>query len=295
MSAASMQTPAVPRPKRRLAAVRLPVFFVVLLLGDIGAQLALGWTAKHVSTRFSDWALLAASLVLAAALLGVYAWLVRVMESRKADEISLHPGEMLAGFLVGAALFAGVLGLIHVAGSAQLLGVASTFDAIPAVAGSILAAVGEELLVRGGLFRIVEESRGTLMALLVSAAIFGLLHALNPGATLVSTVAIALEAGVLLGAAYALTRNLWLPIGLHFGWNFTEGGIFGTSVSGGPAGEGIFGVTVSGPTWLTGGQFGPEASVIAMAVCLMAGLALIFASVRTGRWKPARWRVDARR
>jgi membrane protease YdiL (CAAX protease family) len=71
------------------------------------------------------------------------------------------------------------------------------------------------------------------IALLVSAAVFGRVHAGNPGASWVSSLSIALESGVLLGLAYAATRSLWLPIGLHFGWNFTAGGIFGAAVSGG--------------------------------------------------------------
>ena len=63
----------------------------------------------------------------------------------------------------------------------------------------------------------------------MSFTFFGLIHAANKGATLESTLAIALEAGILLAASYILTRSLWLPIGLHFGWNFTEGGIFGAA------------------------------------------------------------------
>jgi hypothetical protein len=125
----------------------------------------------------------------------------------------------------------------------------------------------------------------------VSAALFGLLHALNPGATMTSTVAIALEAGVLLAAAYALTRNLWFPIGLHLGWNFTEGGIFGASISGGAAGKGIFSVSLAGPDLITGGKFGPEASMVAIAVCLALAGALLALTIRTGRWMPMRRRI----
>jgi membrane protease YdiL (CAAX protease family) len=281
------------RSLRRRAPLRLLVFFVVLLLGDVGAQLALGWSAAHAPPRLADLAVLGVSVALAAALFGIYAVLVHRMEFRKATEISSRPGQLLAGALLGFALFATVIGLIHVVGSAQRFGVSSSFAVILPLATSMLAAVGEELALRGAVFRIVEERRGTLVALFISAAIFGLLHALNPGATVVSTVAIAIEAGVLLGASYALSRNLWLPIGLHFGWNFTEGGIFGASVSGGAAGKGVFTFTLIGPTLLTGGSFGPEASVIAIAVCLIVALVLIAFCARAGRWKRVIWRVPA--
>src|SRR5471030_2266301 len=81
------------------------------------------------------------------------------------------------------------------------------------------------------------------------------------GATIGSSVAIALEAGILLGAAYALTGRLWLPIGLHLGWNFAEGSIFGMAVSGGSQKGSLITGELHGSNLLTGGVFGPEASI----------------------------------
>jgi hypothetical protein len=81
--------------------------------------------------------------------------------------------------------------------------------------------------------------------------------------------------------------SLWLPMGLHFGWNFTEGGVFGTAVSGGQS-HGLIESVLSGPTLLTGGAFGPEASVIAIAICLTATTLPSVWAVRHGRWRP--WR-----
>lgn len=103
-----------------------------------------------------------------------------------------------------------------------------------------------------------------------------------------------LEAGVLLGAAYALTGRLWLPIGLHIAWNFTEGSIFGMSVSGNTtAGFGDAGLlrgTLSGPRILTGGAFGPEASVVAVLVCFLVAVYLLYRTVKLGRIEPPAWR-----
>jgi hypothetical protein len=153
------------------------------------------------------------------------------------------------------------------------------------LATAIGAGVGEELAFRGVIFRMTEERLGTAAALIISSLLFGLVHAANPGATLVSTAAIALEAGGLLGMAYSASRSLWLPIGLHFGWNFTEGGIFGTAVSGGQS-HGLVDSVLSGPTLMTGGSFGPEASVIAVVVCLAATVTLGLWTARHGRWRP---------
>lgn len=264
--------------------MRLPVFFVLLLAGDVGAQLARIRVTRHAAAP--DWLALTTALLLAAALIAIYAGLVRILECRGARELAPRPAQAGTGILLGLALFSSVFGLLHVIGVATWHGVATRYDVVPVLAASILAAVGEELAFRGGLFRILEERLGTAWALAISAGVFGLLHALNPGATALSTTAVALEAGVLLAAAYVLTRNLWFPIGLHLGWNFTEGGVFGVAVSGGAGGSGIFSVSLAGRPLLTGGAFGPEASLIAVAVCLALAVMLLWLTVRGGHWLP---------
>jgi hypothetical protein len=143
-----------------------------------------------------------------------------------------------------------------------------------ALASSLVTGVFEELLFRGVLFRLVEDSWGSYAALAVSSLFFGAAHLFNPNATWLSAVAIMVEAGIFLGAAYMLTRRLWLPIGIHAGWNFTEGGVFGAAESG-TAPHGWLQSTTSGPAWLSGGDFGPEASVVTVMICGALGLALV--------------------
>ena len=176
------------------------------------------------------------------------------------------------------------MGFAHIGGYSGATGLAY------AVAVAASAAVGEEIIFRGVVFRITEEGFGTLVALVLSATLFGLLHGFNPGASPVSMAAIALEAGILLALAYTATRSLWLPIGLHFGWNFTEGGVFGAPVSGNSA-HGLISSTLSGDPLWTGGAFGPEASLAAVLVCLIASLAFLAITVRRGNWQPARLRI----
>ena len=110
---------------------------------------------------------------------------------------------------------------------------------------------------------------------------FGAAHLFNQNATVLSAVAITVEAGIFLGAAYMLTRRLWLPIGIHTGWNFTEGGVFGAAESG-SAPHGWLQSTTSGPAWLSGGEFGPEASVVTVIICGAIGLALVLWVARHG-------------
>ncbi|MDE2110319.1 MAG: CPBP family intramembrane metalloprotease [Alphaproteobacteria bacterium] len=270
----------------RVAAVRLLLFFFVLLTAYAAAQVCLMQIMKQFPKEPPQAA--AAALVLCAVLVGIYVGLVRWIEWRRARELALLRGipRLIGGAAFGFVLFCIVYAVLWAMGIAHWHGISVRIALIPSAITAMVAAVGEELAIRGGVFRILEDSFGTTVALTLSAGLFGLLHALNPGATTVSTVAIALEAGVLLGAAYAVSRNLWLPIGLHFGWNFTEGGIFGASVSGGGGGNGIFDVTLKGADLLTGGAFGPEASVVAVAVCFTAALALIVLTIRNRRWVP---------
>ena len=235
-------------------------------------------------------------LVIAAGIPLVYLGYVRLIERRPAVEIA-DPKALMhfaRGALVGAALFCSVMLLLKLLGAWRYLGLAPLGVLVFPFVGALLAAVLEETLVRGLLFRILEESLGSWFALAISAVIFGLLHTLNPGASVVSTTAapglrVGLEAGVLLAAAYMYARTLWLPIGLHFAWNFTEGGVFAASVSGGKV-AGVIGVQFSGSDLLTGGAFGPEASLPAVIICLAAGAGFIMAARRGGRVVAPVWR-----
>jgi len=215
---------------------------------------------------------------------------VRFVERRPASELRIAPAplELGAGTLLGAALFALTIGAIALAGGYHVTEVRGLRAALPWILLFLASGVAEEILVRGVVFRIVEEWLGTWIALAVSSLLFGLAHAANPHATVLGALAIALEAGVLLAAGFVLTRRLWLPIGVHFGWNFAQGGIFGVAVSGIPF-DGVLKSSLSGPTILSGGDFGAEASIFALVFCLTAGVGLLARARRIGRFVPAPW------
>ncbi len=235
------------------------------------------------------------ALTYIAAATALYRLLVQWVERRPAVELARKPGAALGflGFAIGALLFCGVISLLWLIGAAQLAGFGDTTRLAGSLSAAMMAAVGEELLFRGVLFRILERATGTLTALSVSALLFGLAHIANPNATLFSSLAIAIEAGLLLGLAFVATRNLWFPIGIHLAWNFTQGGIFGASVSG-FASHGLVKTVFLGPDSLTGGAFGPEASVISLALCVALALAFALRARKRGRWEPVklRFRLD---
>jgi uncharacterized protein len=197
--------------------------------------------------------------------------------------------EFAGGLGLGIGLFTAVMGLLWIVGDYRPAGHGSVSGLALGGFIALMVGIGEETLVRGFVLRIVEIAGGTWIGVLVSSALFGLGHAFNPGATVTSSIAIALEAGVLLAAGYIVTGRLWFPIGLHMGWNFTEGSLFGMSVSGFNTTAGLFTGTLKGPVILTGGAFGPEASIFAVGVCLAVAVLLLWRSVQLHRVKAPMW------
>lgn len=213
-----------------------------------------------------------------------YLFLVRVVESRWPAELGwrgLARGFTL-GALAGVALISIVVLLLWLAGAYRITDADLAIDWwMPLLTGGFGAAISEEIISRGVLFRITEEGLGTGWALAISALFFGGAHLVNPGATLWSSLAIAIEAGLLLGMLYHVTGSLWPCIGLHVGWNFAQGTLWGIPVSGTRSPSFLVSERV-GPEWLTGGMWGAEASVLAVLVCLVATLLLIARAYRRG-------------
>jgi membrane protease YdiL (CAAX protease family) len=232
----------------------------------------------------------AGALLLAVVILGAYRTYVKLVERRAVTELSRLGAvrEFCAGVFVGALLLSLTIGALAALGVYRITGTNGWMPMLATLPGFILAAVLEEVLMRGVIFRILGQWLGSWIALAISAALFGLLHLTNSGVTLLNAGAVMLEAGILFAAAYMLTRRLWLCIGIHLAWNFTQGGIFSAAVSGGPT-NGLLQSKLVGPLWLTGGAFGVEASVVALVVCVAAGLVLLIASRRRGHVIPSSW------
>ena len=260
----------------------LGFFFLVFVLG-------FGQLAVLLSGENGPLSVLAA-LVAAAVTLLAYVGFVRLLERRPVRELAL-PGaarEFLAGVALGALLFSVTIGVIALLGHYHVTGANPWTVILPVLAISITSGIGEELLFRGLVFRILEETLGSLWALAISGLIFGLLHLANPNATLQAGLAIAIEAGLLLGAVYMLTRRLWLAMGLHLAWNLTQGGVYGVAVSGNEM-QGLLESTLSGPAWLSGGAFGAEASVVAVVVCLALSAVVLWRVRQRGQWVAPFW------
>jgi membrane protease YdiL (CAAX protease family) len=213
------------------------------------------------------------------------------VEGRRVNE--MDPTRMLRqtsyGLLLGFGFISLVMLIMWISGGYSVSGFNSVSALWPMLIMAVQAGIVEEILTRGVIYRISEEALGTWWAIALSAFIFGFMHIWNPNATVFSSVSIALTAGVILAMLYVITRQLWVPIGLHIGWNFTLGGIYSAPVSGGdPAG--LLAAKFTGPEWLTGGAFGPEASVITVGVFVVFGIYLIRKSIIDKSWVKPMWR-----
>ncbi|MGA9533426.1 MAG: type II CAAX endopeptidase family protein [Anaerolineales bacterium] len=179
--------------------------------------------------------------------------------------------DLLFGILMPALLFALIFAFELAMGWLTFEGTALTsaslgrgiIQTLGGLAVFIVVGIQEELLSRGYQLQNLVDGLGLPLGLFVTSAIFALLHAANPGASLLSTAGI-LAAGYFLAYGWIRTGNLWLPIGLHIGWNFFQGTIFGFPVSG-TGGFHLLQHSVNGPTVVTGGAFGPEAGLTGLA------------------------------
>jgi hypothetical protein len=152
----------------------------------------------------------------------------------------------------------------------------------------IFIGVVEEVIGRGIIFRITEESLGSWPAIAISALVFGLAHIPGEGAGMMA-ISNTVVAGAFFAAAYVLTRRLWLCIGIHVAWNYTMGSIFSIAVSGNESTGWLLG-RLTGPEWLTGGSYGLEASILTLVSLLIVGGWFLWLARQRGHFVAARWR-----
>lgn len=208
---ARARNPEPTAARRRLRQFRVPVLIVALV------AVLLGTRGLNVLAEPIPVIALVTGFLTAAAALVCYGWLSRTVELRP-DVPELSPTHRWSGLargtVIGFAAFVGVMAVIAVFGGFTALKWGSFGGFVVTLGAMASVAVNEELLFRGVVFRILEERTGTVIALLASSLVFGLVHLVNGGATVEGTLAIALQGGMMMGAAYAATRSLWLPIGI---------------------------------------------------------------------------------
>jgi membrane protease YdiL (CAAX protease family) len=245
----------------------LPQIFIASLAVILPIALTLFFVQQSLdkSMRYFWPQLLCAALCIA-----TYAVYVRKIEKRKVRELSRDGAgrELGKGVAIGFAAFLAVVGTLFTIGSFHVDGLHSWRSLMSPVAELTLVAFFEEILFRGIILRILDTWIGRVPSLLASACLFALAHLPNAGISWLG-IAVTIAAGLWFGVAYLTTRRLWLPIGMHFSWNFMSDAVFSLPTSG-HAAKGLLQGHLSGPEWLSGGLYGIEASLIALVVISVA-------------------------
>ncbi len=183
--------------------------------------------------------------------------------------------DLFIGFLIPGLMMALIFLVEYTAGWIQFQGWSwqtvgmgqSVIGLLGGLAAFVMVGISEEIFSRGYHLQNLIEGLNLHWALFLSSSIFALMHFFNPSTSLMSTLGL-LAAGYFLAYGWVRTRRLWLPIGLHIGWNFFEGNVFGFQVSGLDTFRLLL-HTPSGPEYITGGTFGPEAGLIALPAMLL--------------------------
>ena len=220
-----------------------------------------------------------------------YISIFRLYEKRQIHELSakLFVNNASIGFLSGVLLQSLFILFIYLGGTFLVISVNSASVLVQPFAFALTAGFVAEIILIGVLFRLLEQQIGTAFSLVAFIMLFAILHVNVKGATPISVGATAMQAGLLLPAAYVFSRNLWLPIFLHFGWDFAEPGIFGGINPSSSLTQGLLASKIAGNPLLTGGPTGPQDSLTSLVLCLVLGLSLLLLAKRKNNLKPPSW------
>lgn len=278
---------AVQFPLLELAAIALFVLPVALIHNAIAI-----YVLEKLKPPVADYATYVENIVNVALFLLAYRLYCRLVEGRRSFEIGLRKSisETATGFLGGIVLIGFMVGILATFGYYKVAGFSDNRGIlIEAFFRFGIGAFIQEFFIRLILFRLLEELTGTWIALAVVASFFGIIHIGNENATVFTSVAIAVS-DILLIAAFVYTRRFWLVWGLHFGWNFMQDGVFGMPNSGITILPSWIQPHITGPTWLTGGSFGIEASMVAIVLQIIFGLWLLLYARKLGQFVAPYWR-----
>ena len=269
-----------------------------IILGLI-VCIALFIIAQNITTKLLDLTIINRDfrnffkgLIASIAGVGAYKYFYKFIEKREVTEIAIKgiAKNVVVGITLGVVLQCLTILVIYLNNGFKVVSINPVSFIIIPFTVAFTVAIFEEILLRGIIFRIVEEKLGSTIALIISAIIFGGLHLANPNSSFVAAVCIAVFAGLLLGAAYMYTRNLWFPIAIHFAWNFMQSGIFGAITSGNEKTSSFLVTQITGPKLITGGEFGPEATIQATVLGLITALVLLYHNKKQNKFIKPYWK-----
>ncbi len=256
------------------------VFLMEWLRQILPDQTQLTNDLKNIITAIAD----------ALAALISYIFLFKLYEKRKIKELSASSfiKNAIIGFITGLSLQSLFIFVIYVCATYFIIHINPLSFLLPSLAASLTAGFVAEILIVGIFFRIAEQTLGTVITLIIFLLLFALMHINVANATAISIAATAIQAGILLPAVYIFSRSLWMPIFLHFAWDFSEPGIFGGINPGISINETLFTSKISGSFLITGDGTGPQNSVQSLLLCsIVAVIFLWFAKRKNNFIKPS--------
>jgi uncharacterized protein len=277
-------------------------FLVRILAGAVliaGSVILVEWLVRWATDNTlwpEDLKRLLISLIESSLAVAAYIIFYRYAENRKITELrrETFPRMALTGFITGIGVQAAVILIIYIAGLYRIEKINPAIDLLPSFSASLTAGFVAELLIRGVLFRILEEKLGTVPTLLLMVVSFAILHMGMPGSNIVTVAATALHAGLLLSAAFVVSRSLWFPIFIHFAYDFAEPGIFGGINPGIHENRSLITPLISGNHLITGGEAGPQNSLQGLIICLILSSIFLYRAKRKNKFIRPPWHSEAR-
>jgi len=268
------------------------IMFVMIFIGQIiggvwvGIAGILKYGADNVADHLMEFTVgpVGLALTFLFPLLLCFSW-VKGVEKRRISSLGLKKEgsftEFIKGFGIGILMLSLVTLFMYISGIITLdqglkIGIKSIPGILMILPGWIIQSSTEEIISRGWLMHVIGAKHKPIIGFIVSSVAFGFLHIFNPGVGILSILNIILV-GFVFGLYVIYTENLWGACGIHAAWNFSQANIFGFSVSGlEAASHSLVKFSSKGPNFLTGGKFGPEASIFSTVVMLMVIIILIF-------------------
>lgn len=276
----------------------LSFFLTKIIIGVsfiVGVVVLVEWSGRSLlaSTQFSEnFRSIILAIAESALALWTYTFLFRVYEKRKIGELSTDAFRKNAviGFTTGFVLQSIFILIIYLTGNYSVIRINQVSSLLPSFAAALAAGFVGEIVIRGIFFRLTEEKLGTVLALIICVLLFAIMHLNVKGASVLSVSSTAIEAGLLLSAGYIFSRSLWLPIFLHFAWDFAEPGVFGAINPGITLDQSLITSKIEGPLILTGGQQGPQTSIQSLILCTIASLIFLWMARKKNNFIKPFWR-----
>jgi len=212
-------------------------------------------------------------------------WVIaKYYERRIITEFTFRPIDITISAFFGISLIGITLLSLYGLNNYQVLSFRGFSLALPIMGMIFLGVIFEEVVFRGIIFRLLEKHAGTVKALFAQSLLFGGLHMFNDSTSAVTAISVTLI-GAFWAVIYVYSRNLWVVIANHFAWNLTIF-IAGAPLSGQEEWRlsAPFETSYQGPTWLTGGGFGPEDSIINILVIIGALVGLAYLARQRNRF-----------